>query len=237
MMKKLHVYHYTSNKWGYLHHRLTVQWRKRWCKGECYGHSWRSLGLNGGSCQLTSLWKELGVNGFKVLLVHHTTWTLLCEMRKKPLVIKQSRINKGMCGNFSLRQTHYCSQLPSGCNLNQIFFFGSFAVFPTLFFSQTYVFEAPVEDLQLLLGELSLLLQLVHAFRAVAHGGELKVIFDAVCVTERPVSVRMYHSASLRWSACCNEDIKLELMIKNKSYTWEKGSPFPLARSKWKLKR
>lgn len=54
----------------------------------------------------------------------------------------------------------------------------------TLFSSQTYIFEAPVEDLQLLLGELRLFLQLVHAFRAVTHGGELKVIFHAVCDRE-----------------------------------------------------
>lgn len=192
--------------------------------------------LNGGTCRLTSLWKELGVNGFKVLLVHHTTWTLLCAMRKNPLVIKQSRINKGKCGNLSLCHTHYCSQLPSGCNQNQIFIFfsGLFAVFSTVYFSQTYVFEAPVEDLQLLLGELSLLLQLVHAFRAVAHSGELKIIFDAVCVTERPVSVGIYHYASLCWSACCNEDIKLELVIKKQVLYLREREPklFPLVGQK-----
>ena len=156
------------------------------------------------------------------------------KWEKTPLVIKQSRINKGICGNFARLITAPNSH--QGVTWTR-FFFSSFAVFPTRFFSQTYVFEAPVEDLQLLLGELSLLLQLVHAFGAVAHSGELKVIFDAVCVTERPVSVRMYHYVSLRWSACYNEDIKLELMIKNKSYTWETGIPFSLARSKWKLKR
>lgn len=43
--------------------------------------------------------------------------------------------------------------------------------FITLFSSQTYIFEAPVEDLQFLLGELSLLLQLVHALRAMTHSG------------------------------------------------------------------
>lgn len=50
-----------------------------------------------------------------------------------------------------------------------------------LSFRLAYVFEAPVENLQLLFGELGLLLQFVHAFRPVAHGGELKVIFYAVC--------------------------------------------------------
>lgn len=54
--------------------------------------------------------------------------------------------------------------------------------------SQTYIFETPVEDLQLLLGELSLLLQLVHAFRTMAHSGQLKVIFHAVCEGQTSIS-------------------------------------------------
>ena len=55
----------------------------------------------------------------------------------------------------------------------------------------TYVLEAPVEDLELLLGELGLLLQLVHALRAMAHGGQLKVIFNAVCGRWTETRVRL----------------------------------------------
>lgn len=49
---------------------------------------------------------------------------------------------------------------------------------------KTHIFEAPVEDLQLFLGELGLLLQLVHALGAMTHSGQLKVIFHAVCVRD-----------------------------------------------------
>lgn len=41
------------------------------------GHSWSFSGR-----ELTSLRKELGVNGLKVLLIHHTTWTLLQGIEK-----------------------------------------------------------------------------------------------------------------------------------------------------------
>lgn len=71
--------------------------------------------------------------------------------------------------------------------------------------SRTHIFEASVEHLQLFFGELCLLLQLVHALRPVANGGELEVIFHAVCVTERrqlaymPSLHRRRHRDNILW--------------------------------------
>lgn len=45
----------------------------------------------------------------------------------------------------------------------------------------THVLEASVQDLQLFAGELGLLLELLQPLGAVADGGELKLILDAVC--------------------------------------------------------
>lgn len=47
--------------------------------------------------ELTALWKKLGINGFKVLLIHHTTWTLLeltKEFEKKLLVPINTQLHK-----------------------------------------------------------------------------------------------------------------------------------------------
>lgn len=48
----------------------------------------------------------------------------------------------------------------------------------------SYVLEAAVEDLQLLAGEAGLVLQLLQALRAMAHGGQLQLILNAVCKEE-----------------------------------------------------
>lgn len=50
----------------------------------------------------------------------------------------------------------------------------------------TYVLEAPVEALQLLLGELGLCLQLVKPLWLVAHCGQLQLTVAAVCGGHRP---------------------------------------------------
>lgn len=98
-----------SNKWGYLHFYLNCMKIERmmWIKA-----LWTQLELfrfSGQSWQLTSLRKELGVNGLKVLLIHHTTWTLLghkCELRKLiSSQLAQNILHKGLHGNFSSRQT------------------------------------------------------------------------------------------------------------------------------------
>ena len=47
--------------------------------------------------------------------------------------------------------------------------------------NDTYIFEASVKHLKLLFSELGLLLQFVQALGSVAHGGQLKVILNAVC--------------------------------------------------------
>jgi len=49
----------------------------------------------------------------------------------------------------------------------------------------THVLEASVQDLQLFAGELGLLLELLQPLRAVADGGELKLILNAVCKEPR----------------------------------------------------
>lgn len=48
----------------------------------------------------------------------------------------------------------------------------------------SYVLEAAVKDLQLLAGEAGLGLQLLQALRAMADGGQLQLIFNAVCKEE-----------------------------------------------------
>lgn len=50
----------------------------------------------------------------------------------------------------------------------------------------THVLEAPVEALQLLLGELGLCLQLVKPLWLVAHCGQLQLTVAAVCGGHRP---------------------------------------------------
>ncbi len=96
---------------------------------------------------------------------------------ENPLVSNFHRIYEGLHSNFSSHQTDTALNYHNNGN-GTIFILGLIVDLQSLpsalslfFFSQTYIFEAPVEDLQLLLGELSLLLQLVHALRAMTHSG------------------------------------------------------------------
>lgn len=113
--------------------------------------------------ELTTLWKKLGINGLKVLLIHHTARTLLELTKEFELLVPI--------------QTQLCKLSPHQAEPGQSSNWTRCR--------RTYVFEAPVEHLQLFFGELCLLLQLVHAFRPVTNSGELEVIFLAVCVTKR----------------------------------------------------
>lgn len=127
--------------------------------------------------------EELGVDAFKSLFIHHPTRTLLPNERNRSVNGKHTGFLMHTSNSISLHKL-WSVQIIKKCT-NQ---------------TLTDVFESPVEDLQLFLGEVGLLYEAVDPLRSVTHRWQFVIITYVTCMRDK------WNSYSLTWNALSRQN-------------------------------